>query len=273
VYALGVLTYWVFTHELPWPTRARRVDQVRDFRPLDGVPPGVADLLRRCLDPDPEARPAAADVALALNEVPRRAAVEHDIATWRAGRRAITAAEAQKAGQRRRRRLITAGWVGSAIGLLVLALAVVPSIGKPRDTSAAALTAPASVPNQRGPQATTTPSPDTSTTDAGARTPLAVPPDTSTRVHTSTVATAPAPPPVDEAVTADGGTIRVRCQGNFATLLSAQPAAGFDITKSDTKPTQIQVVFATATHQSDIRIRCGPQGIVPTVKETNLPAA
>ena len=62
--------------------------------------------------------------------------------------------------------------------------------------------------------------------------------------------------------------MRVRCQGNAATLLIAEPKPGFEISDSTNRPTQIQVVFSSATHESDVRARCSPQGLVPNVKET-----
>ena len=109
--------------------------------------------------------------------------------------------------------------------------------------------------------------PDTPGTPASTD-PVASPVTTAQNPATTTTA-----PPVTQELTAVGGTVTVRCQGNTAAVQSVQPAAGFTATtQSRGASSQAHVVLASPTHQSDIRARCGPQGLVPTVEETALAA-
>jgi hypothetical protein len=105
--------------------------------------------------------------------------------------------------------------------------------------------------------------------------PVTLPPSTIiSTAHTSvTVTSLVPPPPSGQILTAIGGTVRVLCQGTIVTVLSAQPASGFSITVPSGAPaTQVRVVFRSATHESEIKARCGPQGLIPTIIETPLPA-
>jgi hypothetical protein len=56
--------------------------------------------------------------------------------------------------------------------------------------------------------------------------------------------------------------------------VSTEPAPGFAVTDPQAGwAPQVRVVFTSQTHQSEIIARCGPQGLMPTVKETPLPPA
>lgn len=74
IYSLGVLGYELFTGEGPyeaktntqWITAHLNADprDIQQLRP--GIDPAIADLLRRCLNREPNHRPAAADIVRAL---------------------------------------------------------------------------------------------------------------------------------------------------------------------------------------------------------------
>jgi len=270
VYALGVLTYWLLAHQQPWPTRGAaetlRAHLTLDpppLPPIDGVPPHVADSCLRCLAKNPDARPSAAQVAWAMTADPPQSAVERDIASWRSSRQTIAAEEAQVARQRRRRRTVLAVSAVSAGCVALIALIVsLPAIGGP-GRAANGTTAPASALDPFGTDATESASPSSAT-----QTSVTTSADPPAGNPTTTVTSGAGPAPVDHTISAEGGTVRVRCQGNAATLLIAEPKPGFDISDSTNRPTQIQVVFSSATHESDVRARCSPQGLVPNVKET-----
>jgi serine/threonine protein kinase len=303
VYALGVLTYWLLAHELPWPIsgpdetlRAHLILDPTPLPPIDGVPPQVADICLRCLEKNPDLRPSAADVASELASAAEQAAVDRDIATWRAGRQTITADEPARSPRRRRRYAILAAC--TLVAVLLALLALLPFIGGPSGPSGAELAEPSTVPSglPSPPAAPATePTPDTlpSTTTIvttelvpvpgtpGAfRTqlvtiPVTLPPFTiiTTAPQPTSVIT-PAELPSGQPVVAVGGTARFLCQGANATLQSAEPSPGYAVTERQVgSAPQVRVTFTSETHQSEIIARCGPQGLVPTVKETPLPPA
>ena len=174
---------------------------------------------------------------------PPQPAVEHDIASWRSGRQTIAAEEAQVARQRRRRRTILAVSAVSAGCVALLALIVsLPSIGGPggQPTARPRRQAPRSVRHRRDRECL----PQFGHADL--RYDLGRPPAGN---RTTTVTSGAGPAPVDHTITAEGGVVRVRCQGNAATLLIAEPKPGFEISDSTNRPTQIQVVFSSATHE------------------------
>jgi hypothetical protein len=71
-------------------------------------------------------------------------------------------------------------------------------------------------------------------------------------------------------VSGTGGTIFVVCQQREATVTSVQANRGFAIVSQNLGPArEIQVVFASLVHRTDIRARCGQGGVEPTVRENN----
>ena len=78
VYALGVLGYEIFTGQGPYEAKtntqwitAHLSGKPRDLRQMrPDVDPAIADLLRRCLNREPNHRPSAATVAAALRNTP-----------------------------------------------------------------------------------------------------------------------------------------------------------------------------------------------------------
>lgn len=79
IYALGVVGYELLAGRGPYDGKSHvqliTAHLQSEPRPLDelrgGVPADLADLLRRCLNKDPQKRPRAADVARALRAEPR----------------------------------------------------------------------------------------------------------------------------------------------------------------------------------------------------------
>ncbi|MCW3841358.1 serine/threonine protein kinase [Micromonospora yasonensis] len=76
MYALGVLLYYCLTGRLPYTAGsatqllgARRRQPPRPLPEIDGLPPEIADLCRRCLAEDPAVRPTSLMAALLLAEV------------------------------------------------------------------------------------------------------------------------------------------------------------------------------------------------------------
>src|SRR5262249_34256046 len=70
MYAWGVLLSQMLTGRPPWPadsTLARRVDLIRQAEPLPEVPIEVDTVFRRCLEPDPDRRPTAYEVAAVVS--------------------------------------------------------------------------------------------------------------------------------------------------------------------------------------------------------------
>jgi serine/threonine-protein kinase len=80
--------------------------------------------------------------------------------------------------------------------------------------------------------------------------------------------TTPGPAP-GTTVTALGGVVRVQCAGRTAQVLDVQPAAGYTIKDYDAGPAaEVQVVLQSATNESEIKVRCGSNGPLPRIKES-----
>ncbi|MGN9778153.1 serine/threonine-protein kinase [Micromonospora sp. H33] len=76
VYALGLLLYRTLAGRLPWQAAtttqmltAHRYQEPAALPEIADLPPEVSDLCRRCLDKDPDRRPAAAEIAESLGAV------------------------------------------------------------------------------------------------------------------------------------------------------------------------------------------------------------
>ncbi|WP_328472702.1 protein kinase [Actinoplanes sp. NBC_00393] len=76
VYALGLLLYRTLAGRLPWQAStttemlaAHRYQEPSPLPPIAGLPDEVAALCRQCLEKDPDRRPGAAEVAVALATV------------------------------------------------------------------------------------------------------------------------------------------------------------------------------------------------------------
>ena len=270
VYALGVLIYWLLAQRLPWPTRteaetvrAHMLVEPLPLPPMEGVPADVADLCRRCLEKDPHLRPSAAEVTSVLASATRHTADEFGLAAWRRGRHTIAAFEADHARRRRRYSILAASaFVAAVLG----AIAILPStgwLGDASDTDAVAPTGSTAFPA------------DADGVASGSGTPTV---GTEPTPSTSGAVNVPSPaipirttPPGSQTVTALGGTVRIICQGNTPNVQSAQPAAGFSASPPDPGPGgRVQVTFTSATHESEIRARCGPHGLVPSITESAL---
>ncbi|SNY09325.1 Serine/threonine protein kinase [Paractinoplanes atraurantiacus] len=85
VYALGVLLYRLLAHESPWSVesttqmlRAHVYVEPAPLPELPGVPPGVADLITRCLRKDPTERPTASEVSVTLADAAEAFAVRDE---------------------------------------------------------------------------------------------------------------------------------------------------------------------------------------------------
>jgi hypothetical protein len=71
------------------------------------------------------------------------------------------------------------------------------------------------------------------------------------------------------AITARGGIVWVQCAGRTAQVLDVQPAAGYTVKDRDGGPAdEVQVVLQSPTHESEIKVRCGPNGPLPKIKES-----
>jgi eukaryotic-like serine/threonine-protein kinase len=69
MYSWGVLLHCMLTGRPPWPddaTLLQRAEHLRRAGPLPGVPAEVDGVFRRCLEPDPSARPTAREAALVV---------------------------------------------------------------------------------------------------------------------------------------------------------------------------------------------------------------
>lgn len=299
VFALGVLLYRLLTRDLPWagesPSQALNARLTTEARPLPAIPDvprEVIDICHRCLERDPLRRPIAAEVAAVL-----AAAVEAKPAA--AGDTAAIALPSPllaPTGRRRKRRFQVAGAMAAA-ALAVLAVLLPAALSGDKGTNAEA--APVTAPSATRPGSVAIPGAGSSaapgsTSDAGGQpgqstdpagggwTSGAVSPgapgstSSPTQPTSGPAATTPAQTsslaPVGESVSAMGGTIYVLCQGLLARITTVQPAAGYTVQHQVLGPaSQVLVTLVSWANRSDIRARCGPQGLNFTVTETPQP--
>ncbi len=115
----------------------------------------------------------------------------------------------------------------------------------------------------------------------GSATPTGAPPSggagpgsttTTTRSSPPTTAspvTTQAPPPSSvESVTVTGGTVRVQCIGDTATLLADPPAAGFEVEASYPSASTVHVEFAKGNVSSEVTAACS-NGVISFHTETS----
>lgn len=67
---------------------------------------------------------------------------------------------------------------------------------------------------------------------------------------------APAPTSVSRTFSSEGGSVGVRCTGSSASLLSASPSSGWTVEVDAAGPSQIDVRFRRADHESRVRASC-----------------
>jgi hypothetical protein len=124
VYALGLLLYRMLAGRLPWETstltqmvRAHLYAEPAALPRLPGLPPEVADLVRRCLAKRPQARPTAAQVAAGLGAIAGLASIDLPAA-------GVTAGEATVRVRRRlpsrRRNVLVASAVAAGVAVASL---------------------------------------------------------------------------------------------------------------------------------------------------------
>jgi serine/threonine-protein kinase len=303
VCALGLLVYWMLVREVPWPSEmsasallAHLGSEPGRLPALPQLPDEVLDVCLRCLERDPDQRPSAGEVASVLNSVPLDAvpldaaalasatldsaapdsavldsAVEYPpLATMAAGWLVDEpAANTRNVSLKRMASVTAAMTLVVAVGLAFMvsgkagpetaARAPLTTTDRPISTTPSApsttMTSPEATPSPTPPPTTAAASPSPSPEPT---TPVTLPPP-------------PPPPPAGQSVSGIGGTIFVTCRLRIATVTSVQPAQGFFVQSQSLGPArEIQVVFSSLPHRTDIRARCGANGGVdPTVRESN----
>jgi serine/threonine-protein kinase len=280
MYGLGVLLYRMLAGHMPWPAETTTQMLVAHLHvepdplpPLTGLPDEVIDICTACLAKDPADRPPAAEVAAVLAAAaaayspPRR---KRDAAGQPPG---VGARPVPDARRRRGRQLATVGAATLVIAAAVAAAAsggpggappagsapVVASEGTPAaaspgvggvgvaDPSAGGVTAqpgggPAPFgPNQVDPRPVAPPA-------AVGGGPVAGPPAPAATTPAATATPPPPPEPVERAASEGGNSVTVRCVGATATIVSAEPAAGWSVTRLQPGPSdQVNVKFESAT--------------------------
>ena len=78
-------------------------------------------------------------------------------------------------------------------------------------------------------------------------------------------APAPAPttttPGTAKSFGSPGGTVTVRCTGDSVALVAATPQSGYTTFLEETGPDEIDVSFASSSHEYDMQVQC--QGGIP----------
>ena len=134
-----------------------------------------------------------------------------------------------------------------------------PPAGDPQPSPTTATTAPPSV-------VTASPSPSPSPSSTAAE---PVPPTIPT-APTTAPAPAPAPTPTSEQSFAlVGGSVRVRCSGAVASLVSSSPNPGFAMEVRSTGPDRIEVRFSADRSTSELRASCRDGQVDAEPKESS----
>ena len=273
VCALGLLIYWLLARDLPWPSDvsaqallAHLGSEQARLPALPDLPNEVFDVCLRCLERDPDQRPSAGEVAAVLGSVVERPPLAlSETASWLADESAVPVRTvrlsrmAQLAGAMA---LVVAGvlWLmssvnsgpGNAVDALIAPIGIQASTTRPSAPSTTTVT-PSSE------SATPSPTPSPSETPTPSPSPVPTPP----------VIVLPAPP-IGQSLSGTGGTIFVICQNREARVTSLQPNRGFTVVVQSLGPSRdIQVVFASLVHRTDIRARCGQGGLEPSIRESN----
>jgi len=280
VCALGLLTYWLLARELVWPPElsaqallVRLGSEPAGLPALPQLPDEVFDICLRCLERDPARRPSASEAAAVLGSV-----VERALLAWS---ETASGGGDGSAAPVRTVRLSRMAQLAAAMALVVAGgLWLISSVNNGPENAVNALTAPIGIPAPTTrssvppttmpapPNESATPSPTPSATPT--ESPSPVPTPSPTLAPPPPTVAPPPPPPPGQSVSGTGGTIFVVCQQREATVTSVQPNRGFAIVSQNLGPAkEIQVVFASLVHRTDIRARCGQGGVEPTVRENN----
>jgi serine/threonine-protein kinase len=302
VYALGLLLHKVLTTRLPWRAetktqmlKAHVYVEPEDLPQIDGVPPIVRDLYRRCLAKDPADRPSAAEVERTLASA-ARLVTDRSTLPETAGADATTTVVA--GGPTRLTRLSQSVAVTVLVAAVLFTSAMVAGLGRTggdrggsRGSSIsgvgpAASTRPEGQTDPVGPAGAAGlaggpavgplptpagPSPN------GPTTPGAPDPTGAFGGRTSTGASPAAVPtgsPSDSddgtvRVTSLGGTVTLRCRRAGVKVLRVAPKRGYQAETYDPGPArQVRVVLVSATDRSEITATCVNGRPMPVVRES-----
>ena len=290
VYALGVLIHRVLTGQLPWTAEttmemlnAHIFAEPAPLPAIEGVPFEINEVTARCLARDPRDRPDAAAVA----SIFATAAGQASEAANDGALPAAPSAQGPRSGgepDAMPARPASPGRPALARRALVLGallIALVTAAAAFRQAGDGSSVAEGTEPTR----ATETPRSLPAATSGSTLTPSppphnlgAAPDQTPSHSPASTEPTPPAtsrasvPPPSvapGTTVTARGGIVLVQCSGRTAQVLDVQPADGYTIKDHDGGPAdEVQVVLQSPTHESEIKVRCGPNGPLPKIKES-----
>ncbi len=276
VYALGLVWYHMLTGEMPWQARsgtgliqAHLVYAPAPLPPIDGMPASLTDLCMSCLAKNPEDRPTSAQLAETLAEFAHapRPPAEPTIGMALPGPRRP---------QRTKALIITVGLVGGlAVAGAAAPLWLRPTLNDGQSPAGAPVTEQTAPSYAAGtPSVPATASPSRAVAGPGENAPVTPTAPVVVQPPATPPATGPAAtptPPQGQDITAQGGTVRVSCDGATARVLDTFPAPGYTIKDYDPGPAnEVQVVFTSENHESEIKVRC-PEGTPrPRVKETPL---
>lgn len=92
------------------------------------------------------------------------------------------------------------------------------------------------------------------------------PPPTTTEAVPTTV---PLPAPTEQSFALVGGSVRVRCTGNAASLVSSSPNPGFAMEVHSTGPDRVEVRFSADRTTSELRASCRDGQVEAEPKESS----